>query len=305
MAANSFCGSPHCTGQWKFCIPSVFQSPPFDTLDERKAEHAHQLLMQIRMVWRIRGKIHKIAEEKGEGDILQGLGKLQSVAEGLKNLSGIECNCLDQETLQILLSSLSDVIPRLVSWFNRTSRLFVDITKDPKDFSPVGELAQIEKTKYCEGLLPPPTPCEYVEEEYVWFRWGEFCKSSEFIGHGWFWRPQPPESTEELTNMATNAMTDFDLMEDSFVHLSNASVIVADHDLIRHDFPELSNQSDEEIDQWLIQNGAFLSAGQVWRQIISFLKQMQCFNNAMDNRYFFCSGKSNFSWWRPPLPSGS
>lgn len=47
---------------------------------------------------------------------------------------------------------------------------------------------------------------------------------------------------------------------------SQASVLVADHKLLRHDFHrQLGGMSDAQIDAWLLENAAFLSAGQARR----------------------------------------
>lgn len=44
--------------------------------------------------------------------------------------------------------------------------------------------------------------------------------------------------------------------------VESARVVVADYDLIRQDFPEIAHYSNEQIDQWLIRNTAFVSVQQ-------------------------------------------
>lgn len=45
--------------------------------------------------------------------------------------------------------------------------------------------------------------------------------------------------------------------EESFLRLSSARVALADYDLIRRDFPLLKTLSEDEIDAWLLENGAW------------------------------------------------
>jgi len=66
-------------------------------------------------------------------------------------------------------------------------------------------------------------------------------------------------------NMAGNSRYDFDVLEDSFARLKNASVIVADYKLLRTDFPVLADKTSCEIDAWLLSNFAYISEGQVAR----------------------------------------
>lgn len=46
------------------------------------------------------------------------------------------------------------------------------------------------------------------------------------------------------------------------VRLSNAKVVMADYDLIRKDFPEVAAMAEHEIDEWLLNNTAFVSRAQ-------------------------------------------
>lgn len=48
--------------------------------------------------------------------------------------------------------------------------------------------------------------------------------------------------------------------------LEGARVVVADYDLIRRDFPQLRNLSHDEIDQWLLQNTAYMAAPQAQQE---------------------------------------
>jgi len=68
-----------------------------------------------------------------------------------------------------------------------------------------------------------------------------------------------------LENAAGNASNDYDVMEDKFQKLKKASVICADYELLRQDFPELYSLDNAKIDQWLLNNTAYLSEGQIER----------------------------------------
>lgn len=46
------------------------------------------------------------------------------------------------------------------------------------------------------------------------------------------------------------------------LRLKNARVVIADYDLIREDFPRLSGLSHEQIDNWLLEETAYISNGQ-------------------------------------------
>ena len=118
------------------------------------------------------------------------------------------------------------------------------------------------------SLLPCPTPSEYVDERYVWSRFGQYSKkANEQLGHGYFYRPRPVEELSPITNMATSAMTDYDMVEDGFVYLKKASVICADYELLKKDFPEALRDMNthEEMDMWLLENAAYISEGQLKR----------------------------------------
>ena len=73
------------------------------------------------------------------------------------------------------------------------------------------------------------------------------------------------EDEAKINNMAGNAMDDYDLLEDRFCHLKKASVLVADYDLLRKDFLHSKEATEKEIDQWLLNNAAYFSDGQVSR----------------------------------------
>eukprot|EP00746_Dinoflagellata_sp_MGD_P040697 gnl/MRDRNA2_/MRDRNA2_19831_c0_seq1.p1 gnl/MRDRNA2_/MRDRNA2_19831_c0~~gnl/MRDRNA2_/MRDRNA2_19831_c0_seq1.p1 ORF type:complete len:456 (-),score=67.82 gnl/MRDRNA2_/MRDRNA2_19831_c0_seq1:511-1827(-) len=114
-------------------------------------------------------------------------------------------------------------------------------------------------------LLPPPTPCEYVDESLLWSCFGMHNRRDEWLGHGYCFRQRPEGHDSLLDNAAGSAMDDFDVLEDGFVRLRKATVLAADYVQLRTDFPELKAVADEAIDRWLIENTAYLSAGQVKR----------------------------------------
>lgn len=113
-------------------------------------------------------------------------------------------------------------------------------------------------------LLPPPTPCEHIDEGFGWENFGAHAHGDEWVGHGYWWKART-DFTEPLQNMAGSARLDADVLEGGFTRLSRASVLVADHALLRADFPELAGASDADVDAWLLDRAAYLSAGQAAR----------------------------------------
>jgi hypothetical protein len=158
------------------------------------------------------------------------------------------------------LLSLEPHIRAIISHFNSTKRLRVHNQSE----WPRHELKGIQD-RYHQGSLPPPTPCEYIDESLGWWNWGMFDKANEWIGHGWWWRSMAGKDCKELDNMAGSSMNDYDLVEPGFVRLRLAKVICADYDLLQRDFPQLITLSKTEINEWLLTNCAYVSEGQVAR----------------------------------------
>jgi hypothetical protein len=61
------------------------------------------------------------------------------------------------------------------------------------------------------------------------------------------------------------------LLKETFVKVSpdRAKVLVADYDLIRTDFPQISKLSDADIDVWLVDNTAYVSAPQASQEVVN------------------------------------
>lgn len=51
-------------------------------------------------------------------------------------------------------------------------------------------------------------------------------------------------------------------VEEEVIKLSQAKIVIADYDLIRLDFPEMANKTNPEIDQWLLDQTAYISKPQ-------------------------------------------
>lgn len=113
-------------------------------------------------------------------------------------------------------------------------------------------------------LLPPPTPCEYVEEAIAWSCFGSHSRREAWLGHGYFFRQRPGDE-EPLDNAAGSAMGDYDVLEDGFVRLRGASVLAADCAQLRADYPALQGLDDAEVGSWLVEQCGYLSAGQLRR----------------------------------------
>jgi len=221
---------------------------------------AEQLLIMARMVWHNRMAI--------EG--------LCAAHEDQELKADFECFATAYCTMTSCsqLSAQGDRLRRVLSAFNR-KRLAVETESWPR-----AGLTQLA-SQYKPGLLPPPMPSEYVEEGVCWWNWGRHTRHEDWLGHGYFWRPRPDGHAESLDNMAGSSADDFDMLEGGYRKLLGAKVLFADHELIRHDFadepldgsayptgsmrPTVGEASDEQVEQWLIENAAFISEGQVQR----------------------------------------
>lgn len=115
------------------------------------------------------------------------------------------------------------------------------------------------------ALLPPPTPCEYVDDALAWSCFGMHDRREAWLGHGYFFRQRPECHRDPVENAAGSAMNDFDMLEDGFVRLRNARVVAADRAQLRRDFTGLAGADDGSIDAWLLGNCAYMSAGQAAR----------------------------------------
>ncbi len=63
-----------------------------------------------------------------------------------------------------------------------------------------------------------------------------------------------PEAKSEISQVHSRVESE------QFHRLSNVSVVYANYDLIKRDFPVVKDLSNDEIDQWLIHNAAFMSS---------------------------------------------
>ncbi|CAK9020083.1 unnamed protein product [Durusdinium trenchii] len=231
----------------RYVLPGSFHHPP----------HVEELLVMVRAVWQARSKIYFEANTRS----LQA-GHPGCNARKAKDHLHTTIEAYRQASAATELSPAEAAIRAVLSWYNHTVRLTVC-----KDSWPRPELAALARG-WGSAVLPPPTPCEYVEESLCWWSFGKHNKPQEWLGHGYFWRPVPAEACAEphwcLENAAGNALQDFDLLEEGFQRLCNARVLAADRDLLRRDFP-LGGMSNEQIDAWLIEEAAWLSEGQVQR----------------------------------------
>ena len=99
-------------------------------------------------------------------------------------LNAFVAHYLDVAHNQILLYSFvveyKDSIRHLLSTYNRYKKLRIIESVFPKT-----ELIEIAKKHYPTfQFLPPPSPCEYVEEQYCWSCWDRYACSDEWIKHG-------------------------------------------------------------------------------------------------------------------------
>uniref|UniRef100_A0A7S0CPY5 Flavin reductase like domain-containing protein n=2 Tax=Amorphochlora amoebiformis TaxID=1561963 RepID=A0A7S0CPY5_9EUKA len=159
------------------------------------------------------------------------------------------------------LKAVESELKAVLSTYNATIRLKIcDKSSWPRE----------ELARHAQGLpaaIPPPqTPCDYIDEDLGWWGFGKFAKSNQWIGHGLWWKPLPEDAKPGfLENAAGNATNDCDVLEDKFRFLKKASVLVADYNLLRMDFPELYSKSEKDIDNWLLENCAYVSDGQYSR----------------------------------------
>lgn len=189
------------------------------------------------------------------------------------------------------------VIRNVLSWYNHSVRLAVrDQERWPRTelsalarshaqardetFGRRGALAESPEAQVQEEerllkplqILPPQTPCEYVEESLAWWGFGKYDRVQDWLGHGYFWRGLAcAEGDEEipgqiLENAAGNAANDYDVLEDRFRRLRRARVLCADRTLLRQNFPgALHSCDDAAVDTWLLHQAAWISEGQVER----------------------------------------
>ena len=168
----------------------------------------------------------------------------------------------------------SDVLS-IVGAFNFHVRLRA--SNEEKKHWPRQNLVRMQ-TGFASGIVPIATPAEYVDPAAVasyMYRddgtvSGIIASPDDFLGHGYFYYPRPPSFVSTgckvvNTGKGGDPNMNFDLLEDGFVRLRRASVLTADYPLLRRDFAALANKSEDEIDQWLLDNAAFISDGQLRR----------------------------------------
>jgi hypothetical protein len=66
-----------------------------------------------------------------------------------------------------------------------------------------------------------------MDESLCFAAFGMNAREADWVGHGLFWRPRPLDSTEPVTNMASNCMTDYDVLEDGII-----VTLIKSHDCI-------------------------------------------------------------------------
>ena len=249
--------------------------------------------MQGRMLCSIQDRVHAHLHDhaKSDEERQHSLHQLQRVV-AVGRWEAEHPDLEDSAEARARWAAVSSDVLALLGDYNAQIRLAVP-RKDVGTW-PQPQLCQNQGRFAPFSLIPPPSPCEYVPESLAWSCWGAFDRESEWLGHGWFWRPPPlktqsdpsTSSTSEngqpvkekdekdendndqviLTNMASNSSSDYDMLEDRFHRLKRASVLVADYALLRHDFPELLGHLDDpSIDAWLLRNVACLSEGAVRR----------------------------------------
>ncbi|CAE8609378.1 unnamed protein product, partial [Polarella glacialis] len=221
-----------------------------------------ELLIMARAVWRSRRRIYTEAMQRSEGGGSSGGASLSRAVASEHLPQAVAAYRAAKEASEIL--SAAGHVRATLSWYNHTVRLALR----RKDIWPRAELAAMARSDGKPGVLPPQTPCEYVEESLCWWAFGQHSCEDDWLGHGYFWRPSPAASEADpwqIENAAGNAMMDFDLLEDRFRRLRGASVLTADYALLRRHFPSLRDLGDGAVDSWLLDDSAWLSEGQAQR----------------------------------------
>eukprot|EP01083_Nonionella_stella_P154885 499605_1 len=122
----------------------------------------------------------------------------------------------------------------------------------------LSSLHDIEKM-FVPSLLPPPTPSETV------------LPVDDWIGHGYYYKPGTGPKYTDLC-------IDYDCLEDKFIKLTKAKVIMADYTLLTNDFnAHLKHMNHQQIDDWLIEHCAYIAQGQIHRMLMKYT------NNETDN----------------------
>eukprot|EP00439_Symbiodinium_sp_Y106_P083164 s1009_g23.t1 len=218
-------------------------------------EVEEELLMMARAVWRARRRIHDEAERSS--------GMAGAIAAEARAAASLLPKALEAYRLATSASDLSPAgssIRAVLSWYNHSVRLAVD-----KKTWPRRDLSALA-LKLGAPMLPPATPCEFVEEPLCWWAFGQHSRDPDWLGHGYFWRQIPQQLSPGflLENAAGNAMNDFDCLEGGFCRL-DGKVLAADYSLLRSHFPDLRGKSNAEVDAWLLEEAAWLSKGQAQR----------------------------------------
>lgn len=257
----------------------------------REGAAAEELLMMARAVWCARRTIY--AEACTRSLLVGALGAAaQAAAASLAEAVA----AYRTARAAVDLVKAQDPIRAVLSWYNHTVRLALRNNEE----WPRAELAALARahTAACDRLgrgagaasededgdyaggpsqvLPPQTPCEYVEEPLAWWGFGQYDRAAEWLGHGYFWRGPPNTAVQAglcegvqpaplLENAAGNAVYDFDVLEDGFLRLRRASVLCADYALLQRHFRALRGKSEGEVDEWLLEQAAWLSQGQMRR----------------------------------------
>ncbi|CAE7943883.1 Scn10a [Symbiodinium necroappetens] len=220
------------------------------------AEVEEELLIMARAVWRARQRIHDEAPSE--------LSRSRSSGQEAAIAAALLPEALKAYRLATSAADLSPAgssIRAVLSWYNHSVRLALET----KGTWPRKELSALA-LKMGAAMLPPATPCEFVEEPLCWWAFGQHSRDADWLGHGYFWRQIPQELSPGflLENAAGNAMNDFDCLEGGFRRL-DGKVLAADYSLLRSHFPDLQGKSNVEVDAWLLEEAAWLSEGQAQR----------------------------------------
>jgi hypothetical protein len=71
----------------------------------------------------------------------------------------------------------------------------------------------------------PVSDVVQVDERVCFSGFGMHSDEANWLGHGKFFRPRPADSLEPITNMASNCMTDYDVLEAGFVNLKKVRIL--------------------------------------------------------------------------------
>ena len=191
--------------------------------------------------------------------IKQQISSIDPLFNGYLNYFLSNYQQIDKNNELLLSSKMTTAIYTILSDYNYYIRLKLE------NKGSLSKLHEMEST-FNPSLLPPPTPSEIILPE-LWLESSSKDQDenkNEWIGHGYYYKHG---TGPKLTDLCI----DYDGLEDKFIKLTKAKVIMADYKLLQKDFNKhLSKMNESQINEWLIENCAYFAQGQINRMLMKY-----------------------------------